>query len=134
MTAHSFESAKTLLISKLKSHGLRLRHQDPVNHAAFGNTYADFETNGLLVRLVLDRGQLLLSVAAINDLEASPWYPADSVLEFLGRLPQVERDEPIAIDEAINVLDSAFPEVSDLFRRFPASKVELDQYLRRQSQ
>src|SRR5687768_13534347 len=111
MTDLSFASVKDVVLARLGPRGLRLVHQDPENRAAFGNTYADFVAPTFRLRLVQDRGQLLLTVAPLNAADGD-WYPVRYLLEYLGNAPEVPSNELIDPVVAVEALDHAWAEAS----------------------
>jgi hypothetical protein len=127
----SFDLVKDLLLARFGGRGLTLVHQDPINRRSFGNTYAEFAAATFRLRLVQDRGQLLLSLAPVNE-SGNDWYPVRYVLEYLGKCPDVPPNELIDPRVAVAALDGAWTEVTAFLGGFPEGRQPFDRYLHAQ--
>jgi hypothetical protein len=99
-----------------------------VDSRSFGNTFADFESPELRLRIAKNRGQVIAYVAPLEgssfgEKNGDPWYP----LEWVLWLVSPSLDLPIERPELeAQALDKKWDAVARLFAGGPASKTALD--------
>lgn len=87
---------------------------------AFGNSLVDFQSRTTAVRVLLDKGQVLIDIRPLTDPQSS-WFNLASVVEFLAP----EADEPVYIfpeswDDYYDMIDWQVSRVARVLRKYCA--------------